>query len=170
MRDLDDLASYGFHLLIVFRGECLQCDGTLVRIRERGINGSGDCAVGESQLLAAVFRRDDQTAAINAAGAGEAAWYFTAALLDLMVYGDGLVVILGEGDGLKISYVIAGPVHAGVLHAPPCPLPWSAIGKVEIGKCTAANDQHDRDQDHDHVFLHSCAPPFSYVKIFSIIL
>ena len=86
-----------------------------------------------------------------------------------MVYGDGLVVILGEGDGLKISYVIAGPVHTGVLHAPPCPLPWSAIGKVEIGKCTAANDQHDRDQDHDYVFLHSCAPPFSYVKIFSII-
>ena len=54
-------------------------------------------------------------------------------------------------------------MRAGVLHAPPCPLPWSAIGKVKIGKCTAANDQHDRDQDHDHVFLHSCAPPFSYV-------
>lgn len=158
LRNLDDLAPYGFHLLIVFRRECFQCDGALVRIRERGIDGFGNGAVGESQLFAAVLRCDDQTAAIGASGAGEAARDFTAALLDFMVYGDGFVVIRCEGDGLKISYVVSGPVHTRVLHAPPCPLPWSAISKVEIGKCPAANDQHDGDHDHDHVFLHSQVP------------
>ena len=158
LRNLDDLAPDGFHFLVVLWGEYFQCDGALVRIRERGIDGFGNRAVGERQLFATVFRCDDQTAAIGAAGAGEAARDFTAALLDFMVYGDGFVVIRCEGHCLQISYVVSGPVHARVLHAPPCPLPWSAIGKVEIGKCPAANDQHDGDHDHDHVFLHSQVP------------
>ncbi len=72
-----------------------------------------------------------------------------------MLYGDGLVLIGGEGQGLQISYIITGPIHAGILHAPPSPLPGTAIGEVEVSKSAAPQEQNQSRKPQENIFFHS---------------
>ena len=126
-KNMDDVAADLFHFAVVVFGELLQHDRRAVSVGERRFDLSAGAAVGKFRLSAAVFRRDDETAAVGHGRTGERAFDLFRAALRPVFY-DDVVSVGREGECFQIADLIAGPIDAGVLHAPPgaFPLPHPA--------------------------------------------
>ena len=152
--NLYDFTPNLLHFIIVVLGESLEGDRRFIGIGQRGLNGFGHGIVGQGDFSAALVGGNHQTAAVYGACTGQGTIDFLAALLHFMLYRNGFIIIFCKGKGFQVPYMVAGPVHAGVLHAPPGALPGTAAEKMDVGEKAAARQEYDGNHNGCQVFLH----------------